>query len=121
MLILKILKGNKSIKAKDFKSYFIDKMSQNKQEIDEYKETIKENEASSAEYKKKYKQIKTKAITFQETICPICKTSLSNPTIHFMCGHSYHENCLEALECPICVGFMIIFSKSIGSGTKGDY
>ena len=103
MLILKILKGNKNIKAKHFKEYFIARLAANRDEIIENVELIKENEQETAEFKKKYKKVKTQAMTFQETICPICKTPLTNPTIHFMCGHSYNENCLEALECPLCV------------------
>ena len=111
MLILKILRGNKNIKTKHFKHYFIDKLTQNRDQIEEYRETIRENEADSADYKKKYKKLKTQAMTFQETICPVCKGPLRNPTIHFMCGHSYHENCLESLDCHFCVSIshLLIF------------
>lgn len=53
---------------------------------------------------KKYKKLKTQAQTFQETKCGTCGSQLINPSVHFMCGHSFHENCLESLECPIHVG-----------------
>ena len=41
--------------------------------------------------------------TFNEVKCGTCRLQLYNPSIHFMCGHSFHENCLETLDCPIHV------------------
>lgn len=52
---------------------------------------------------RKHKKLKTQAQTFQETKCGTCGSQLSNPSVHFMCGHSFHENCLESLDCPIHV------------------
>ena len=51
--------------------------------------------------------MKTTAKVFQAQKCSICKQTLSLPSIHFMCGHSFHENCLdiekEKKDCILCI------------------
>eukprot|EP00792_Barthelona_sp_PAP020_P012319 TRINITY_DN6938_c0_g1_i1.p1 TRINITY_DN6938_c0_g1~~TRINITY_DN6938_c0_g1_i1.p1 ORF type:complete len:924 (+),score=203.48 TRINITY_DN6938_c0_g1_i1:65-2836(+) len=41
--------------------------------------------------------------SFQKSICSKCGKELTIPTIHFLCGHSFHqETCYEKGPCPIC-------------------
>ncbi|KAJ2919879.1 hypothetical protein MD484_g584, partial [Candolleomyces efflorescens] len=41
---------------------------------------------------------------FHNTRCAICHAQLDLPTVHFMCGHSYHQRCLadNDAECLTC-------------------
>jgi hypothetical protein len=50
-----------------------------------------------------FKNLKTKALPFLSNNCIHCNNSLTFPSIHFMCGHSFHENCLGGdKECTKC-------------------
>ena len=50
-----------------------------------------------------YKKLKTQAKTFQPIQCQACNVNqLVPPSIHFMCGHSFHEDCLSSRECIKC-------------------
>lgn len=56
-------------------------------------------ETSRAEFKK----LKTTAKAFLSNNCVQCQNGLTFPSIHFMCGHSFHENCLGIdKECTRC-------------------
>ena len=51
-------------------------------------------------------KLKTQAKIFQSTRCTSCENPLNLPSVHFMCGHSFHDNCLlmdrsekECLKC----------------------
>lgn len=41
---------------------------------------------------------------FHVTQCAVCQGQLDLPSVHFMCGHSYHQRCLgeHETECPNC-------------------
>lgn len=41
---------------------------------------------------------------FKQTRCIGCGLPLELPTVHFLCGHSYHKACvdLEGEHCPKC-------------------
>ena len=48
-----------------------------------------------------------RAAVFQTRRCAACGRALDLPTVHFLCKHSFHQNCLnevngEAAECPKC-------------------
>lgn len=45
---------------------------------------------------------------FQKTKCSICTSALELPSVHFLCGHSFHQHCFESYsesgsECPTCL------------------
>lgn len=51
--------------------------------------------------------LKTKAKNFNQKKCPHCQEPLTLPTIHFMCGHTFHDPCIDADEfgqrqCSVC-------------------
>lgn len=44
---------------------------------------------------------------FQKTKCSMCNSPLELPSVHFLCGHSFHQHCFESYaeseaECPTC-------------------
>ena len=45
---------------------------------------------------------------FSDTTCSVCQQRLELPAVHFMCGHSFHQGCLERLDteqdCAVCSG-----------------
>lgn len=55
------------------------------------------------------KDIREKPRVFQVSKCSACTHELELPAVHFLCNHSYHENCLESYitendqDCPLCL------------------
>ena len=50
-------------------------------------------------------EIRTQARLFSSKECAHCKDKLALPTIHFMCGHTFHDTCVESegvRKCPKC-------------------
>ena len=48
-------------------------------------------------------ELKSQAKLFQARNCSRCDKKLQFPTIHFLCGHSFHEYCLDdPRECQNC-------------------
>jgi vacuolar protein sorting-associated protein 11 len=56
--------------------------------------------------KKELEELNTKPVVFQGRRCMSCGGSLDLPTIHFLCKHSFHQRCLNAInedvKCPVC-------------------
>ena len=51
--------------------------------------------------------MKTTAINFEQKECNECGNTLSLPTIHFTCGHVFHEFCIDSegiRKCSKCEG-----------------
>lgn len=51
-------------------------------------------------------ELKTQAKNFNPKKCDNCQESLKLPSIHFMCGHTFHDLCIEQDQgrrcCSIC-------------------
>ena len=76
---------------------------------------IEENESSIKSYREEFAKVvsqiqdmQDKPRVFQVSKCSACSHALELPSIHFMCGHSYHQTCFESYiaekdnECPLC-------------------
>lgn len=48
--------------------------------------------------------LRTRPTVFKEIDCHRCTNSLTLPAVHFLCMHSFHQNCVadSDRECPIC-------------------
>lgn len=48
--------------------------------------------------------LKDSVFAFHQTRCVGCGLPLELPVLHFLCGHSYHKNCVATQEkgCPKC-------------------
>lgn len=54
-------------------------------------------------------ELRTQAKTFAQKECTLCNKKLALPSIHFMCGHTFHDYCVESngdhrRQCPKCQG-----------------
>lgn len=78
-----------------------DKQVDNENAIDHYKD-------DTEVVKHKIEEFENHQTVFKPSKCSACQSILDLPTIHFLCNHSYHQNCFhnysaESDECPICV------------------
>lgn len=50
-------------------------------------------------------ELQTKAKVFRPGNCHLCGDELELPAVHFLCEHSFHQNCLAESkdECPLCI------------------
>ena len=64
---------------------------------------IKKNIRLADESRTDFRKLKTTAKPFLSNNCVQCQNGLTFPSMHFMCGHSFHENCLGGdKECSRC-------------------
>lgn len=108
MVVIKILLESKrtylgSVKEylKRFLGKLNDKNNSNEHEIDGFKHKTKTNRA-------KIEELENHQTVFKQSTCVACNGILELPSIHFLCDHSYHQNCFynhsaENDECPICL------------------
>ena len=96
----------KVIEIKEIRKYFKDWIKQKKESLKEDKIKAEENIKKIEEYNKSVKDIKTSAKNYNINRCSSCKGSLDFPFIYFICGHGYHQSCLDDnydhFECPVC-------------------
>lgn len=95
LLILNILAKNRNVNFQLVKQYFIDKIGKDRKQIEEDQKVVKEKMKKAADTRTEYKKLKTQAKVFQATKCASCENPLTLPSFHFLCGHSYHENCIH--------------------------
>ena len=57
---------------------------------------VDENMAKIDQMRQQIKDLKTQPKNFNPKKCDSCQNPLTLPTIHFMCGHTYHDQCIEA-------------------------
>eukprot|EP01017_Pseudomicrothorax_dubius_P039869 TRINITY_DN6172_c0_g1_i1.p1 TRINITY_DN6172_c0_g1~~TRINITY_DN6172_c0_g1_i1.p1 ORF type:complete len:866 (-),score=298.83 TRINITY_DN6172_c0_g1_i1:134-2731(-) len=106
LVILNILSRNQNIPYGLIKTYFLKKLQEERTFIEKDGEKAKENMEKAKASRAEYKKLKTQAKVFQTNRCAECDFQLTLPSIHFMCGHSFHENCLisegREKECSKC-------------------
>ena len=67
-------------------------------EIEADGEAITKNREETVALRREIDDLRGGAQVFQQTRCTECGMQLSLPAVHFLCGHSFHENCLNVAE-----------------------
>ncbi|EKG19387.1 Zinc finger RING-type protein [Macrophomina phaseolina MS6] len=96
------------------KKYLATTIDRERREISNNRKMIQTFSADTASKKQELETLNTKPIAFTSTRCQSCGAGLDQPTVHFMCNHSFHQRCLNVdserdiedpmsgVECPIC-------------------
>lgn len=96
LMILDILKNTDSdLNFKYIRSYMLGEVRKLDSKIKNSKEEIDANMEGITEKKKEYQVLTTTPQQFEQSTCSKCNDRLTVPTYHFMCGHVYHESCVE--------------------------
>ncbi|ETO07662.1 RING zinc finger-containing protein [Reticulomyxa filosa] len=107
------------------REYIINDLHQQQLQIEQDEKEIEQHKKDITKMERQIEELSTKAKTFQGTKCAECNMQLELPTIHFLCGHSFHSRCLHTKEvkCPKCADdHEEIFSKQRGmEKSKGDH
>lgn len=92
------------------KEYLSSSVEQERSEIAENRRLISTYRADTSKKLDEITEMSTQPTTFSATRCSACRLPLTLPTVHFLCKHSFHQNCLalvegqdiNEIECPIC-------------------
>jgi len=78
------------------KNYLQKRLETQSKVIEKNNKKVDENMTNINSMKKEIDELKTTAKNFAQKDCSSCNSALGLPTIHFMCGHTYHDYCLES-------------------------
>lgn len=107
-VVIKILLDSKRASLGSVKEYMVRYLRKlyedhldNGNAIDHYKD-------DTEVVRQRIEEFKNHQTVFKPSKCSVCMAMLDLPSVHFLCGHSYHQNCFhnysaETDECPICV------------------
>lgn len=110
--VIKILSQGGAVNMGMVKDYLSDNIARERKEIQSSRRLIdsyrKETESKRAEIE----DLGSKPAVFQARRCSACTRNLTLPTVHFLCKHSFHQECLnksstgrdedDRAECPLC-------------------
>ncbi len=93
---------NKVIEVSSIRKFFKDWIEQKIHSLKEDQIETEENYKKIEDYDKNIKEVRMSAKTSKDSRCSSCKGSFEMPFVFFICGHGYHQSCLDEFECSIC-------------------
>ncbi|KAJ9457325.1 Vacuolar protein sorting-associated protein 11-like protein [Diplonema papillatum] len=103
LVVVDILGRSKETKLDTIKDYVVKRLERDMLAIDQDQKEIRELQALTQKYREEIRSQQSEAQIFQFSRCMSCGGGLELPAVHFMCKHSYHQNCLaEPDKCPQC-------------------
>lgn len=108
MVVVEIVLRSQRANLGSIKDYLVrylsrlhDKILENENAIDQYKD-------DTEVVRQKIEEFENHQAVFKPSKCSACQGVLDLPSVHFLCNHTYHQNCFhnysaESDECPICV------------------
>lgn len=116
--VVKVLSQGGAVTMGMVKSYLAENVSRERKEIQANRRLIDSYRTETASKTAELTDLATKPVVFQARRCSSCGRNLTLPTVHFMCKHSFHQECLnkpgiglgsrlggddaDAGDCPIC-------------------
>ncbi|KAI1726559.1 zinc finger, c3HC4 type (RING finger) domain-containing protein [Ditylenchus destructor] len=108
LVVLEILSRNNALRIGDVKEYIVKWLEDQELLVKKNEIDIHSNEKEIEEMDKAIEQLENSVQVFQPNKCGVCAESLSIPSVHFLCKHSYHEHCFNEFnsdqsdQCPQC-------------------
>ena len=128
MILLDILNKTKSnhghiIEFKVIKKYIMNWIEKQQESLKNDKKETEDNVKKIEENTKQLKELQMTAKSYSVTKCPLCGGALDIPFVYFLCGHGYHQSCLngegyEEVECSTCKSKNNQFISKIDEGKK---
>jgi len=108
LLVVQILSQNDKTPLAVVKDYITRRLQEERMLIEDDQKMISELRVETEQMRTDIHRLQTKAKVFSDTTCSVCQQRLELPAVHFMCGHSFHQGCLERLDteqdCAVCSG-----------------
>uniref|UniRef100_A0A3B3RJX0 Vacuolar protein sorting-associated protein 11 homolog n=1 Tax=Paramormyrops kingsleyae TaxID=1676925 RepID=A0A3B3RJX0_9TELE len=107
LLVVQTLAHNSTATLSVIKDYLINKLQRESQQIEDDERKIGQYQQETTQLRSEIQELRTSAKIFQKTKCSMCNSPLELPSVHFLCGHSFHQHCFESYaeseaECPTC-------------------
>ena len=128
MILLDILNKARSthghiIEFKVIKKYIINWIEKQQESLKNDKRETEENYKKIEENNKQLKDLQMAAKSYTPTRCQLCGGALDIPFVYFICGHGYHQPCLngesyEEVECSTCKTKINQFTNKLDEGKK---
>lgn len=110
--VVKILAQGGAVTMGLVKDYLASNIMRERKEIQANRRLIESYRTETAAKRAELDDLTSKPVIFQSKRCSSCGRTLELPTVHFLCKHSFHQQCLnsssapgskeENQECPIC-------------------
>lgn len=110
--VIKVLSQGGAVTMGMIKDYLADNISRERKDINNNRKLIESYRTETATKTAEIEDLGTKPVVFQNRRCSSCGRNLDLPVVHFMCKHSFHQQCLnrtsmdsegeDKTECPIC-------------------
>lgn len=89
------------------KTYLQQTIDRERKEISSNRRLITSYRTETQDKRQEISDLTTKPQTFNATRCSACGGQLYLPTVHFLCKHSFHQQCLNVgdnvdVDCPKC-------------------
>ncbi|XP_064459798.1 vacuolar protein sorting-associated protein 11 homolog isoform X2 [Ornithodoros turicata] len=89
------------------KDYLVRHLMNENRQMEENKRLIVQYRKETERIRNHIEELKNKPKVFQVSKCCGCNHLLELPSVHFLCGHSYHQHCFENYsesdDCPHCL------------------
>lgn len=107
IFVVSIAARSKTATLSLLKKFLVRQLSAYADKIRTCEQTIKQLKKETEQIREQMDNIKHRPHVFQESMCSGCKIELELPSVHFLCGHSFHVNCFENFAdnnegCPSC-------------------
>ncbi|XP_044522310.1 vacuolar protein sorting-associated protein 11 homolog isoform X2 [Gracilinanus agilis] len=108
LLVVQTLAHNSTATLSVIKDYLVQKLQKQSQQIEKDELRVRRYREETTRIRQEIQELKTSPKIFQKTKCSICTSALELPSVHFLCGHSFHQHCFESYsesdaDCPTCL------------------
>ncbi|XP_068096951.1 vacuolar protein sorting-associated protein 11 homolog isoform X1 [Hyperolius riggenbachi] len=108
LLVVQTLAHNSTATLSVIRDYLINKMQKLSQQTENDEKTVNRYREETSRIRKEIHELRNSPKIFQKTKCSICSSALELPSVHFLCGHSFHQHCFESYaendsDCPTCL------------------
>ncbi|KAG8192364.1 hypothetical protein JTE90_029095 [Oedothorax gibbosus] len=109
ILVVDIMAKSHTATLDLIKDYIIRYLQKENEQIAEDERLIKQYREETEKMRNQMEELWNNPKIFQVSKCSGCTHQLELPSVHFLCGHSYHHQCFESYsaehdsECPLCL------------------
>ncbi|ETN42149.1 uncharacterized protein HMPREF1541_04090 [Cyphellophora europaea CBS 101466] len=110
--VVKILSQGGAVNMGMVKDYLSDNIARERKEIQANRRLVESYRKETESKRSEIEDLGSKPAVFQARRCSACTRNLTLPTVHFLCRHSFHQECLnksgsgqdedDRAECPLC-------------------
>lgn len=107
LMVVRTLSRNSRATLATIRDYIVRRLQQDNEQVFEDERLVRQYREETEKMRAQIEELKTSAKIFQVMKCTLCRNPLELPAAHFLCQHSFHQQCLEGMmdsdtECPVC-------------------